>query len=178
MERFENINNNLKNVVVEKPQYEPYDPNIRKKVAIPKEMTIKKTMEEYHVSRATAFRAKERGWLFMNEKKREINVDNNWIEKNRGKIEECARKAAKFAMKKFQISNQDLAPYDFEDILAEAKLRILQLSGNDNRKSDDWLISAGINSALEFIKTKIFSPKKFEKNNLEEYINYSHTNNK
>ena len=166
------INNAEKNAEIEELDskveqsegYEAYDPNIRKKIAIPVGMSVREIQETYHVSRATAFRSKDRGWLFMNEKKRLITIDDAWANSNIEKIMEYARIGANSVMKKFGLKNSDLTPFDFDDLIAAANFRLLEMTGHQKRDNRSFMINVAMNAVCGFVKDKVwFSSKNIVK---------------
>mgnify|MGYP000916987896 CR=1 FL=1 len=146
---------------IEQPEeYEAYDPNIRKKIAIPVGMSVQEIQETYHVSRGTAFRSKNCGWLFMNEKKRLITIDNAWANSNVEKIMEYARIGANSVMKKFGLKNSDLTPFDFDDLIATANSRLLEMTGHQKRDNRSFMINVAMNAVCDFVRYKVRFPSK------------------
>lgn len=57
------------------------DETKRKRIEISSEMSPQEIMDRHEVSRATAFRSRERGWLFQAYHQKEVITDAQWAEK-------------------------------------------------------------------------------------------------
>lgn len=133
----------------------------RERIDIPKTMTAQEIQSQYGVSRATAWRAKKNGWLFFNYNKKVIDVDYEWASSHVEEIRESARIGSAYALKRFSLRIHEIGPFDFEDLISSACVRLMELSGHSNREDKAWRNAVASNAASDFIKTQILSVKKF-----------------
>ena len=136
--------------------------NERRKITIPEQMSPEEIQEKYGVSRATAYRGKERGWIFINYLERVIEQDDGWAQRNADALRKNANSAARIMLGKAskhmrmnprEFIAQILTPYSFEDLESIAITRIIELAGHQERDSELWRIKVGTNSVSDFLKT-------------------------
>ncbi len=159
-----------------------FDPQriIRKKVEIPKGLSTKEIIEKikkeygFEISRSTTWRAQKRGYLIVGYHQKLIDHDPNWVDSHIEEIEEAARLGAFRALMQHGMSPKELyGAIDFEDLVSEGKLRIIELSGDPNINSREWKIAVARNAAGnlidKFITTKKYSAERTPRS-LEEDI--------
>jgi hypothetical protein len=135
--------------------------NRREKIEISEEMTPEEIQEKFNVSRTTAWRAKERGWLFLNYLQRAVDVDNDWADSHIQEIKDSARIGAHLAMRRLHKAfYKELRPFSFEDLISCAYVRLMELSGHPQRDVQIWRNAVAKNAASDFIKTQIIAAGK------------------
>ncbi len=132
----------------------------RKRILISKDMNAKDIQEKYNVSKATSYRARKQGWLFLNYQKKVIMIDNDWAEKNVDILKKSAEIGSKFALRKLKNNTLSIKPYEFEDLVSTAYIRLIELSGHPKRDLPLWRSTVARNAVLDFIKTQIISAGK------------------
>lgn len=138
----------------------------RTRVKVSPDQEIQEIVKQWGVSSATAWRAKKRGWLCPNYRKREIRIDSAWAEAHIEEIQKSARIGALQAVKLFARSTglssaRVIFPFELDDIVQVGILRLLELSGDDqNRGSPYWRSKVAFNAASDFIKVQCINKGK------------------
>lgn len=112
---------------------------------------------KFGVSLNTALRIKERGWFQNKYHERPVKMDREWAQKNISEITECAEKGVFACLRRRSgvtgKTVKDLCfPFDPEDFVQEAILRLLELSAHERRDSRAWRISRAFKIALNCLK--------------------------
>jgi hypothetical protein len=117
----------------------------REKIEINKDLSTAQIMEEYGCSRATAWRAKNRGWLFTGYHTREVAVNTDWASDNIEEIQTSANIGVRAYLKRLsQGADRSIselcAPLSPEDFIQEAVLRLVELSDHPDRNVEGWRV--------------------------------------
>lgn len=133
---------------------------VKEKVSINPNMSPDEIMRTFNVSRATAFRAKERGHVNVNYRQRVIDPDRDWNNQNGELVLESARKGATSALHKLAAScgkriDEFLAPYALEDAIEEGVARIMELSNLPERDQEGWRVKVAKIAAYAFVQRMV-----------------------
>lgn len=132
----------------------------RRKIEIPADMDAHTIQERFKVSRTTAWRAKKQGWLFKNYHEKTIIPDISWATAHEAELRQSAKEGAQIALARLGRSYSELKPFNFEDLVAEGYVRLVELSGNPDRESKFWRNTVARNVVFDFVKTQIISAGK------------------
>lgn len=128
----------------------------RQKVVIPATLTVPEIMEQFRVSRTTAWRAKSRGWLFTRYHDREVVVDKAWASAHYAELQESAQKGVlSYLLSRAANAGRTVrelcAPFEPEDAIQEALVRLQELSGHPDRHKEGWQVKVAKNAAADFM---------------------------
>lgn len=126
------------------------------KIWIDSEKTTKEIVKKYKVSRSTAWRARKRGYLCLDYHKKEIVIDNKNIQSKfftSGEVYKLAWKLVWNLYSDFQ---------DKEDLVQEAVLRLLELSGHHGFSSPKWRYTVAKMAMMTYMKNYHNKNKKME----------------
>lgn len=132
----------------------------RKKITISPDMDEKMIQEKFGVSRTTAWRAKKQGWLFKNYHERLVLWDSDWAEAHVEEIRASAKTGARFALAMLSKTVSEIQPFEFDDLVSCAYVKLMELSGHPDREIPRWRDAVAKNAALDFIKTQVISAGK------------------
>lgn len=139
----------------------------RRKIEFDPQMTEKEFKEKFpYLHRATYYRAKERGYFWVGYHNRLMDIDPQWAEQHTKEIEDFARSGAWKAIKMLSqktpslTTEEFLSPFEVEDVIATARLRLLELSGHDRRENKVWRYKVAFYAGVDFIRTEIISEEK------------------
>lgn len=119
-------------------------------------LTVQELMIKYNLPKATAWRAKNRGYFWKDYHKREINISDGEIDYN--KIEQLVKKGIASSVKMlmsrtgFSSLKEFMSPYSIEDVEQEAMLRVLQLTGHSNFSNDGFIVNVAKNVVRSFFQ--------------------------
>lgn len=142
--------------------------NERRKIEIPEDMDAKTVEEKYKVSRSTAWRAKQRGWIFINYHQRVIDQDIEWANEHSSEIKKSAEIGADLALRMLGMKRSELFPFGIEDLISAGYIRLLEICGHPNRDIALWRNAVARNAASLFIRTEILPARKMLGNDNEE----------
>ena len=132
----------------------------RRRITVDTNKDAAEIAKEHGVSRTTAWRAKQRGWLYKDYHLKLVDLDAQWAQDHVEEINASAKSGARIALAKLGSSLKEIQPWDFDDLVSVARLRLVELSGHPDRDSQAWRTVAARNSALDFIKTQVISAGK------------------
>lgn len=132
----------------------------RKKIVISPDMDEKVIQEKFHVSKTTAWRAKQRGWLFQHYQERAVLPDSVWAEAHARELKESAEAGSRIAMRKLNKILPEICPFEFSDLVSSAYVRLMELSGHPHREIPYWRNTVARNAVLDFIKTQVIAAGK------------------
>ncbi len=130
----------------------------RRRIYIPPGMPAREVMEKYNVSRTTAWRVREGGYVNTNYRERIIDPDLEWNNINQEIIVKSARKGIISVIKKMANSRgkniaEFLAPYNIEDAIQEGIVRIMELSQNPKRDIEAWRVGVAKIAAYNYVNS-------------------------
>ena len=123
----------------------------RKKIILTGNENYKELIKKYNIDRSTAFRGLKRGYFYIDyHKKQESEVDNVWFDDNLNNLNKISKGAIKKIIEKY--GKELLNVIDYDDLIQEALLKILSLSGHKNRDNNSWLFMVATNAIRGFIQ--------------------------
>ena len=121
-----------------------------------KDMSGLEIQRQFGVSRTTAWRAQSRGWVYVNYHEKEIIPDEIWANVHISEILESAAKGVwsylrRRAAKAARTISELCAPFDPEDVIQQATLRLVELSGHPEREREGWRVVVAQHAAADFV---------------------------
>jgi len=112
--------------------------------------------QKYGISRTSAWRAAKRGWLWQAFHEKTIQQDPAWAEAHAQEILRDARRGAWTVLRRWADNEgcgigEMLAPFEFEDVVGRAVVRILELAGYPDRDVAGWRIKVAQHAARDFM---------------------------
>lgn len=129
-----------------------HEPIVKGRINVNSNLSVKELVEKYDIPKATAWRAKKRGYFVASyhEKSQPMNPDADWFTSNQGTIDSCIEIGVQSAINQYPIGDRELS---IEDLKAEAMLRLFELSGVvEKRENKGWLVNVAKNAARNLIK--------------------------
>lgn len=156
-EKIESLDNTLAEAINKSETGEKIE---KKRVEIDPETPPEEIMAKFNVSRTTAWRIRKRGYVNLNYRTRILEPDLTWNRANEENILESAKKGvvsiiARMAKLSGQSVEEFLRPYNIEDAIQEGALRIMEISGNQDRDSENWRIAVAKIGACKFLERMV-----------------------
>jgi DNA-directed RNA polymerase specialized sigma24 family protein len=112
-------------------------------------MGVIEMMTRFGISRATAFRAKKRGWLTVGYHQRTVNMADRL---DLLPVDDLYREAEIGAVKAANRLGMQITGRDKADCVQEAITRLLELSGDENFSSPRWRTGVAVNAATDLLR--------------------------
>ncbi|OGF82439.1 hypothetical protein A3B18_03805 [Candidatus Giovannonibacteria bacterium RIFCSPLOWO2_01_FULL_46_13] len=121
--------------------------------------SIPKLAEKYGVSRATAWRAKKRGWLVPAYLEKKMIISDDGIPVSKEEIIRDAKTGVFGFLKRVLAGKnfkQAIAPFSTDDMVQEATKRLYELTGHEKFTDRSWRINVAWVAARDFIQGSVW----------------------
>lgn len=127
-----------------------------KRVLVDVDLSVSQIVAQFGVHRATAWRAKARGWLVLDYHDREVVVDQRWAESNQENLLLSAKKGVLAYLRRRAANGgrtvaEICSPFTADDVIQQALVRLLELSGHLDREKEGWRVRVAQHAAADFL---------------------------